>query len=592
MDANAEFVPKDLWNISMAAGKYAAVISKVLQVDVEIVDNGLYRVAGTGRFAHRVGKRMSAASCVYREVLKTGRPLVIREPGFSEHCTGCPHWHACDETFEMSTPILYNANVVGVIGFVCFTEEQKDHIQDNFEIFFDFLSQMADLLASKVMESAEYARSRALGELLETVVDKVDEGVLLLSGDGRIVRSNKAAQHILDFSLDGQESITVRLERGESRMLQYTEYTVRLEGRVHAVAGNEYSLRHGESVCMFMFRDAQMMHDDALRLASSHERLGLDAILGTSDVIITLKEQVSRFADSTSSVLVTGESGTGKELVARALNEEGGRKDGPFVAINCGAIPETLLESELFGYVGGAFTGANPKGKMGRFEQASGGTLFLDEIGDMPLHLQAKLLRALEQREVTRLGSNHPTPIDVRVVSATNRNLEEMVYNGTFREDLFYRLNVIPLHILPLRERPRDINLLSKVFLEQSMGRLEKEILTIKESFWTTVNGYHWPGNVRELQNSIEYVANVVDSPAVITGESLPLKVRSGIQESECADYNLENMERSLIQQALKACGGEIGTKAAKEAVAGKLGIGIATLYRKIRKYGLDRESI
>ncbi|EGB14555.1 sigma54 specific transcriptional regulator, Fis family [Pseudodesulfovibrio mercurii] len=588
MEVNVENVPQDLWDISGAATQYAAVISRVLRVDVEIVDGNLYRVAGTGRFASLVGKQMSSASGVYRQVLKTGRPLVIREPGFSEFCADCPNWQACDETFEMSTPILYQGTVVGVIGFVCFTEEQKAHIQDNFEVFFDFLAQMADILASKVVESMEFARSRALGQLLETVVDKVDEGVLLLAKDGRIVRSNRAAQQILDFPLEGQDAITVRLKRGENRLLQYTEYTVSLLGRSHDVAGNEYRLQHGESSSMFMFRDAQLMHDDALRLASSHERLGLDAILGTSDVIVTLKEQVARFADSNSSVLVTGESGTGKELVARALNEEGGRKEGPFVAINCGAIPETLLESELFGYVGGAFTGANPKGKMGRFEQANTGTLFLDEIGDMPLHLQAKLLRALEQREVTRLGSTQPTAIDVRVVSATNRNLEEMVHNGTFREDLYYRLNVIPIHIPPLRERPRDIHLLSKVFLEQSMDRLDKEILTIKESFWTAVSEYHWPGNVRELQNSIEYVANVVDSPAVITRESLPLKVRSGARESEYADYNLETMERTLIQQALKAFGDETGTKAAKERVANKLGIGIATLYRKIKRYGLE----
>ncbi|QGY38673.1 AAA family ATPase [Pseudodesulfovibrio cashew] len=580
-------VPKDLWNISMAAGKYAEVISKVLRVDVEIVDSRLYRVAGTGRFADMVGKRMSAASGVYQQVIRTGRPLVIREPGFSEFCAGCPNWHSCDETFEMSTPILYSGTVVGIIGFVCFTEAQKAHIQDNFETFFDFLSQMADLLASKVVESVQYARSRALGELLETVVDKVDEGVILLSRGGRIVRSNMAARQILDFPLEDQGSLVVDLIRGESRLLQYTEYTLLVDGRSFEVAGNEFPLQHGESELMFMFRDAQLMHDDALRLASSHERLGLDAILGTSEVIVALKEQVARFADSSASVLVTGESGTGKELVARALNEEGGRKDGPFVAINCGAIPETLLESELFGYVGGAFTGANPKGKMGRFEQANGGTLFLDEIGDMPLHLQAKLLRALEQREVTRLGSNTPTAIDVRVVSATNRNLEEMVYNGTFREDLFYRLNVIPIHIPPLRERPRDIHLLCKVFLEQSLGRLDKEILTIKESFWSTVGEYHWPGNVRELQNSIEYVANVVDSPAVITRENLPLKVRSGAQETEFTDYNLENMERRLIRQALKAYGGEEPSKSAKELAADKLGIGIATLYRKIKKYEL-----
>ena len=566
-----------------SVSKYAEAIARVLQVDVEIVDDTLYRVAGTGRFAGGVGRSMAETGLAYSRVIASGEPCVIDLPGFAEVCRKCRHWQRCEETFEMSTPILMGSSVIGVIGFVCFTTEQREHIIASKDIFFDFLRQMGELIASKAVEMLEYERSKAVGELLEDIVDKVEEGVLLVNGRGEVVRLNAKARTILGLPGNSPAPLTARLTQGTEQLLSYREFDLELAGRTHQVVGEAYPLQLGGVSLVFLFRDPRAMQVEALKLAAAGDRVGLEALIGASGVMRELKSQIVRLARSSSTVLIQGESGTGKELVARALHQESAIADGPFVAVNCGAIPEALLESELFGYVRGAFTGANPKGRIGKFEQASGGLLFLDEIGDMPLHLQVKLLRALEQREIQRLGSTAVTPIKVRVIAASNKNLEQMVAEGAFREDLFYRLNVIPIHIPPLRERPEDIRILSEVFVTRYLERLQKRLLALEDSFRETIEAYPWPGNVRELQNTIEFAVNMMDSPGNLHAGLLPGRIRQG--GAGGGDMSFEAMERALIRKALALS--ESGGRAGKVQAAGKLGISVATLYRKIKKYGL-----
>jgi len=581
------------------AAKFAHVISRVLQVDVEIVDETLFRVAGTGRFADRVGLQMDEASGAYRKVLALGQPLIVREPGFAEICRECPCWQRCEEKFEMSTPIVLDGGAVGVIGFVCFTDEQKAHILDNFDVFFDFLAEMAELLAAKVRASQELARSQAVGQLLECIVNRVDEGVLLLDAQDRIIRCNKAASEILALDAaptgDGEmRSAGVRslppvvLRQVSQGVLHYKGYELELGQACHQVVGEEHHLRFGECARVFVFHDAQAMHKNAYRLAATTDRVGLDVFIGDSSAMHTLKRQIRSFADTSATTLVIGESGTGKELVARALHDESRRAGDVFVPINCSAIPETLLESELFGYVGGAFTGADPRGRMGKFEQAHGGTLFLDEIGEFPLHLQAKLLRVLEQREVLRIGAPSPTRVDLRIIAATNRDLEKMVAEGMFRSDLFYRLNVLPIAVPPLRDRGKDVFLLARYFLERSFERLGKSLLAVRDCFWKAIGDYHWPGNIRELQNVMEYIANVADSPCAVRGAMLPRKVTSGDETIITSTMHLPTIEKRIIRKALAPYGGAGATRQEKEFVAGQLGIGIATLYRKLKEYGVS----
>lgn len=290
-----------------------------------------------------------------------------------------------------------------------------------------------------------------------------------------------------------------------------------------------------------------------------------------------------------STILITGESGTGKELFAHAIHHESLRKKGPFIAVNCGAIPENLLESELFGYEEGAFTGARRSGKPGKFELANGGTLFLDEIGDMPLHLQVKLLRVLQEYTIERVGGIKPLIIDVRIIAATNRNLEEMIKDNQFRNDLYYRLSVIPFHIPPLRERMEDLELLVHCFIQKYNLILGKNIKGYKKDALARMVEYSWPGNVRELENAIEYSANVCPD-SLIDASYLPDRIikhttaLSPLKPQESV-RSIADLEKNAIVEALKRYG---TSNHAKENIARYLGMSRSTLYRKIKEMGIQ----
>lgn len=305
-------------------------------------------------------------------------------------------------------------------------------------------------------------------------------------------------------------------------------------------------------------------------------------IIGTSKAIEAIFEVVGKVADSTASVLIHGESGTGKELVARAIHFNGSRSAKPFLAVNCGAMTESLLESELFGHVKGAFTGAVGDRK-GLFRSAEGGTVFLDEIGEMPFPLQVRLLRALQEHEVTPVGASHPVKFDARIIAATNRDLEAEVSNGNFREDLFYRLNVIEIAIPPLRERREDIPLLAKYFAVRSAGSQNRPEKEISEEAMSALTVHAWPGNVRELENAIERAFTLSDD--TITLADLPGKIgkvsaaAKGTNEDVEGRRSLEEMERTYIYETLERFDQD------KVHAAKALGIDLSTLYRKLKRF-------
>ncbi|HZV83146.1 MAG TPA: sigma-54 dependent transcriptional regulator, partial [Geobacteraceae bacterium] len=298
---------------------------------------------------------------------------------------------------------------------------------------------------------------------------------------------------------------------------------------------------------------------------------------------------IRRVCDYRTTVLITGESGTGKELVARALHFEGARRGAPFVAVNCAAIPENLLESELFGHVKGAFTDAHAD-KTGLFEQADGGTLFLDEIGEMPLSLQVKLLRVLEDDEIKRVGGSRAKKVDVRVVSATARRLEDEVASGRFREDLFFRLNVFVIPLPPLRERPEDIPILAEYFLERYCRRFGKEVKGVSSGVLGVLTAYGWPGNVRELENIIERGVILCDGP-VLTAEHLPARLFPARADDAAAlitgeslsiKQSGEALEKALIRRALEKTGGN------RTHAARLLEISHRALLYKLKEYHLE----
>ncbi len=312
-------------------------------------------------------------------------------------------------------------------------------------------------------------------------------------------------------------------------------------------------------------------------------RYGFEAIIGTSPKMQRVFEIMRQAAPTNATVLILGESGTGKELVAKTIHQNSPRRNHPFVALNCAALSEGILESELFGHEKGAFTGAIQQRK-GRFEYAHKGTLLLDEVGDMPLATQIKLLRVLEEREIMRVGSNVPIKVDVRLIAATNQDLEEAVRQGRFRQDLYFRLKVVTIQLPPLRERQGDIPLLIERFVEEFSQEHGKRVMGISLEARRILNAYAWPGNVRELRNAIEHMVVISKGP-VLEAEDIPDYIRGAKPEPRgvegLAGLSLEDVERELIRHTLAF------TQGNREAAAKMLGIGERTLYRKINKYGL-----
>jgi DNA-binding NtrC family response regulator len=315
----------------------------------------------------------------------------------------------------------------------------------------------------------------------------------------------------------------------------------------------------------------------------------LHGIVGSSAKIQDVLRMISRLKDTRTPVLITGESGTGKELVARAIHFRGSFATRPFVAVDCGSLVPTLIESELFGYEKGAFTGAI-RSRPGLFQTASGGTIFLDEIGELPLEMQAKLLRVLQEKEVRPVGSNHKTKVDVRVIAATNRDLETEYKNGTFRKDLYFRLNVVTVHIPSLRERRSDIPMLVHWFLDRYA---EGDSIQVSNSAMKCLLQYEWPGNVRELENCVEravalgskHLLDVSDLPPSVASSSSSLEPSSPLT-SGLSTTDLEDIERATIQRVFEQVKGD-------KILAGKmLGISRATLYRKLKRYNIGGHEI
>ena len=323
------------------------------------------------------------------------------------------------------------------------------------------------------------------------------------------------------------------------------------------------------------------------------DRFGMEQIVGDSKQMRDVLARVQRAAPVDSTVLILGESGTGKELVAQALHQNSKRKDKPFVAINIAAVPDTLVESELFGHVKGAFTGAMDK-RMGRFEQASGGTLFIDEVGDFGVDLQAKLLRVLETMTVTPVGGHEDKRVDVRIVAATSRDLRQRIREGKFREDLFYRLNVIPINLPPLRERPDDLPPLVEHFLRDVAAKKGVTARTVSPEVMRTLIGYRWPGNVRELRNTLETMLVMADGEQLQAGD-VPEQLRADAPAEDAgggggdhqipAGLTMEELERLAIETALADSDGN------RTHAANRLGISVRTLQRKLRQYELEKRT-
>jgi transcriptional regulator with PAS, ATPase and Fis domain len=436
-------------------------------------------------------------------------------------------------------------------------------------------------------------------------LEAISDGVLSLDRHGQVTSINQVAARILNVpsqrtsrtaapnlklaDLSDLGFLRANLEKGED-----------LDGRVTRIGPGEYLVNArvvrsdaGEPAgVVATFAEMKRVQSIAQRIVGSHARYSFGDLIGQAPALRRRLQLAEAAARSDSSVLITGESGTGKEVLAQAIHNASARASGPFVGINCSAIPRELLESELFGYEGGAFTGARKGGQPGKFELAEGGTILLDEIGDMPIEMQAKLLRVLQERRVHRIGGSREVTLDARVIATTNRELDETVARGHFRSDLLFRLKVIHIQLPPLRERTSDIPVLVEHFLGLFAARLGKNCRTLAPHVMDAFARYPWPGNIRELENVLEGEVNLAEEVQTVL-DQIPdaLKARRPAMPNTAAAggtvsaITFDEAEKELLVQALSRHAGSIPD------VAKTLGVSRGTVYNKLRRFSIDADT-
>ena len=593
-----------LSGIRKSVQQVAEAISIALGVEVEIVDNKLNILGGTGPYRDQIGQKEEGGDVegeyLYARVLRSGVTQYVEDARKDEDYDVTGNGYTVSgELAEICTPIVLDGKIIGIIGLVAFSEEQKRILADKNRNMTDFVEKMADLLAAKAdqqetLENVEVSRNE-----MSTVLETTHEGIFALDQKGYVKHCNNRAATLFDTTkrdligrhisklMPGSPAIKV-LETG--RGYTENEEIFKVDGGQHHFIVTVKPFCNGDEIdgVVVSFRDITEAQKLVYNFSTRAIKNTVDDIIGTSEKIMIAKKQALITARGNSTVLITGESGTGKEMFAKAIHYASSRSDHPFVTVNCGAIPENLLESELFGYEKGAFTGASEKGKAGKFELADGGTIFLDEIGDMPLHLQVKILHVLQNMRFERVGGSKSIIVDVRVIAATNKNLEKLIDEGKFREDLYYRLSVIPLSIPPLRERREDIKMLMYHFLRKYNTFMNRKITGFSPAVEDLYLNHDWPGNVRELENAVEYGTNMAFGDTIDIDE-----VPARIMKKEEEIVKFKNLDKPLAEQ-IKLYEREIITRklkqhnGVKDAVARELGLSRATLYRKLSELDIN----
>lgn len=577
MDYDLSKIKDNLLDISDAIGS-------VLNLDLTIVDQDLRRIVATGRYKKHLGEKVSEQS-VFSFAMENKKSFIIKEPKKHPACLHCSKRKNCEEFAEVCSPIKINDMVIGVIGLIAFNEKQREMILKNDKSTLNFLDKMSDLIATKVIEEENRQRLLMQSEELEFLFNAVNSGIISVDSELKVIKYNQYAKKLFsvleknsdlrDFFKMKEPKDFLRKETTSNNILEYKDkqfiYTKKPifdQGKIIEI--------------VLEIKEMKSIINTVNEMMGDHSKIKFKDIIGESPLLEQTKKIAKMASHSNSTVLIQGDSGVGKELFARAIHNESKKKNAPFIALNCAAIPESLIESELFGYAEGSFTGAKKSGRIGKFELANQGTIFLDEIGDLPIHLQSKLLRVIQERQFRRLGSNKVVEVDVRIITATNRDLEQRVEEKQFREDLFYRLNVIPIYVPNLHHRREDIEALTKHFIDQYSDKLNKKVDKIDDQVLNCFKNFHWKGNVRELENTIEFAINMTEG-TTIKKEYLPLKFQKEKDKIVDTKVNpIEVLEKNEIEKAIKIYGDNAsGYQKSYEA----LGISRATFYRKIKKY-------
>ena len=498
-----------LEEIRSSAERLVTAASDALRLEMAIFDSDSNLFYCTPTYLKKKGRTVHTPSI--QEVLENGS-ILVTDPGNMPACIGCRFKEHCPSTIEILCCIHADTATAGVLSFTSFTREGQRRITENASVYLNAITELGNLLGDLI---ANHAGGRTIGAAdpaISAALEFCPQPLLFTDPHGVILQYNQLASNMLKMCNVSNTSLWQIFPAATVKKItegnHLFEKQAIIGGRATKLTTRPV-MQDGQPAALLVRMDGELGNpdDDAGFFGS---------IIGGSPAAKTMLRIIKRVADSPSPVLITGETGTGKELAARSIHEQSKRNKYPFVAINCSSIPENLFESELFGYEEGAFTGARKGGKMGKIEMAQGGTLFLDEIGELPLSIQPKLLRILQEYELERVGSNKKIHLDVRIIAATNRDLSEMVEEKTFREDLFYRLNVINLKLPPLRERKGDIMPIAENYLKKLHLKMETPLQSFSEEVRERFAAYSWPGNVRELQNAIEYAANICESDVII----------------------------------------------------------------------------
>lgn len=586
--------------------KVAEAIKAVLGIDVTIMNEWMERIAGTGIYKSLINDNIGENSAFGR-CFSTGKAQVITNRCQEDSLfIGCSRLSTCAEQATICVPIKQEDKTIGVLGIVAFNGEQKKQVINNEDVYLNYLEKMAFLLEGKYSEYQSNLEKKVLSDRMKGILDTINSGVVIYDGDGNVLYKNNSLVRILnEIGIENMDNFVNEIRKNDllQSLLDNDECTHPCEIAID-ILGVKYNLLvtitylktdSFSNEVMLTIQNINYFKKQVMQsIEKNHVRLQFDNILGVSENFLEVKSLAEKAALSDSNVLLLGESGTGKELFARAIHNHSERKDNAFVPINCGAIPDALFESELFGYEKGAFTGAYSN-KIGKFEIADKGTVFLDEISELPYRLQVKLLRILQDKEVSRIGSNIIHKIDIKIIAASNVDLKQRVKEGLFREDLYYRLNVIPLYIPPLRKREDDIIFIANHFIKYYSEMLKKDIRGISQDAISMLLKYPWPGNVRELQNVIEYAVNF-EQRDIIHSELIERRLLSNNDKCSLTKHLsgkslgncLKELEREIISSSISRYSFSNSKDYITQQVCRELDISRATLYRKIKELDIN----
>lgn len=511
-------------------------------------------------------------------VIKTGEPVQLSG---EDHFIKAYHRWTCS-----GAPIKDNhGNLIGVLDLTGYTESVHPHTLG--------MVIAASNAIEEMIKVKEYNKLQNITNIhINTIFYSMPVAIVTSDISGKIKiynnkalelfgnKKNKLKARYMSEIIEEWDRINTDICQGGNVSQEVSIVAFRKRFFCHLTANPIYNSVDDSVEIVYVFEEIKMEKSEKKK-SDYQAYYTFDKIIGKDENFLKIVDYAKKIADSKSTILIMGESGTGKEVFAQSIHNYSKRMDGPFLAINCGAIPGQLMESELFGYEEGAYTGAKKGGNVGKFELAAGGTIMLDEIGEMPMNMQTKLLRVLQEGIITKIGSTKPIPVDVRVIAATNKDLKKEVELGRFRKDLFYRLNVLPLFLPPLSQRKEDIMLLTEHIMKNTAEKLGKKEVEIPEEYLKIMMDYNWPGNIRELENFIELIIYTESIPYGYFGQEASANDALMHSYNPESDMKLEKMEKAHLERVLRKYNGNITHSA--EA----LGIRRNTLYSKIKKYNI-----